>query len=148
MSKLRIAQYGCGKMSRYSMGADFVLCDGSPGVGCPVISSLSGAALAVAVVEATPSGRHDFGRVAELCDHFRIPVAVLINKADLNEDEAERIRALAREKGYALVGELPFSPLVTQAMGLSVTSSPKKVALPLAKALQLCVRPTRKVSSP
>ena len=49
-----------------AIGAELVLCDGSPGVGCPVISSLSGASLAVAVVEPTPSGRHDFGRVSEL----------------------------------------------------------------------------------
>jgi len=133
-----------------NMGADFVLCDGSPGVGCPVISSLSGAALAVAVVEATPSGRHDFGRVAELCDHFRIPVAVLINKADLNEDEAERIRALAREKGYALVGELPFSPLVTQAMvrGRALTEEKSALAESLALAWErvcaLAERPSRR----
>ena len=99
-----------------AMGAELVLCDGSPGVGCPVISSLSGAALAVAVVEPTPSGRHDFGRVAELCAHFRIPVAVLINKADLNAEEAARIHAVAAEGGHHVVGELPFSPLVTQAM--------------------------------
>lgn len=99
-----------------SLGADLVLCDGSPGVGCPVISSLSGAALAVAVVEPTPSGRHDFGRVAELCAHFRIPVAVLINKADLNAQETARIHAMIAEGGHHLLGELPFSPLVTQAM--------------------------------
>lgn len=99
-----------------SIGADIVLCDGSPGVGCPVISSLSGAALAVAVVEPTPSGLHDFGRVAELCAHFRIPVAIFINKADLNAEETARIHAMAAEGGHHVVGELPFSPLVTQAM--------------------------------
>ena len=99
-----------------AMGAELVLCDGSPGVGCPVISSLSGAALAVAVVEPTPSGRHDFGRVAELCAHFRIPVAVLVNKSDLNADETSRIHAMAAESGHHLLGDMPFSPLVTQAM--------------------------------
>ena len=99
-----------------AMGAEIMLSDGSPGVGCPVISSLSGASLAVAVVEPTPSGRHDFERVAELCAHFRIPVAVLINKADLNADETARIRAMAAEGGRHLLGELPFSPLATQAM--------------------------------
>ena len=52
-------------------GADLVLCDGAPGIGCPVISSLSGAHLAVAVTEPTPSGRHDLERVAELCRHFQ-----------------------------------------------------------------------------
>ena len=68
-------------------------------MGCPVISSLAGASLAVAVVEPTPSGRHDFERVATLCRHFRIPVAVVINKADLNPAEAEAIRRFAVEQG-------------------------------------------------
>lgn len=93
-----------------------ILCDGSPGIGCPVISSLSGATLAVAVVEPTPSGRHDFERVADLCGHFRIPVAVIINKADLNDDEARAIEEQAVRRGHALAGRLPFSPLVTEAM--------------------------------
>lgn len=109
-------------------GAQTILCDGSPGVGCPVISSLSGATLAVAVVEPTPSGVHDFERVAALCDHFRIPVALIINKADLNPAETARIRALAEEKGRTVAAELPFSPDVMRAMiagkALTETDSP------------------------
>ena len=109
-------------------GLDLVICDGSPGVGCPVISSLSGANLAVAVVEPTPSGRHDFERVAALCDHFRIPVAVLINKADLNHEEVQAITRLADDRGYTVVGALPFDPAVTGAMirrkALTETDSP------------------------
>lgn len=97
-------------------GLDTILCDGSPGVGCPVISSLSGAHLAVGVVEPTPSGRHDFQRVADLCRHFRIPLAVIINKADLNTAEADAIAADCADKGHLLLGRLPFDPLVTQAM--------------------------------
>lgn len=112
-----------------AIGAELVLCDGSPGVGCPVISSLSGASLAVAVVEPTPSGRHDFGRVAELCAHFRIPVAVLINKADLNVEETARIHSMIEEGGHHLLGELPFSPLVTQAMVRRQTLTEEKSAL-------------------
>lgn len=95
---------------------DTILCDGSPGVGCPVIASLSGASLAVGVVEPTPSGRHDFARVADLCRHFRVPLAVIINKADLNAAEADAIAAMCAENGHTLLGRLPFSPVVTQAM--------------------------------
>lgn len=115
-------------------GLELVLCDGSPGVGCPVISSLSGAHLAVAVVEPTPSGRHDFRRVAELCDHFRIPAAVLLNKADLNPEEAAAITAHCRDRGYAVVGSLPFDPAVTEAMirREALTERPS----PLADALR------------
>lgn len=103
------------KMAR-EQHLDTILCDGSPGVGCPVISSLSGASLAVGVVEPTPSGRHDFARVADLCRHFRVPLAVIINKADINAAEADAIAAMCAENGHALLGRLPFSPVVTQAM--------------------------------
>ena len=95
---------------------DTILCDGSPGVGCPVISSLSGASLAVGVVEPTPSGRHDFLRVADLCRHFRVPVAVIINKADLNPEEADAIARECEQRGDVLLGRLPFDPVVTRAM--------------------------------
>ncbi|MFI3271671.1 MAG: ATP-binding protein [Pseudomonadota bacterium] len=97
-------------------GLDFILCDGSPGIGCPVISSLAGARLAVAVVEPTPSGRHDFTRVADLCDHFRIPVNVVINKATLNEAECASIREFCASRGYDIVAEIPFCHDVYEAM--------------------------------
>lgn len=99
-----------------ALGLETILCDGSPGVGCPVISSLSGASLAVGVVEPTPSGRHDFSRVADLCRHFRIPLAIIINKADLNVNEADAIAAECAEHGHTLLGRLPFDPVVTRAM--------------------------------
>ena len=99
-----------------AQGLDTVLCDGSPGVGCPVISSLSGASLAVGVVEPTPSGRHDFPRVADLCRHFRVPLAVIINKADLNEKEADAMAEECTQRGDTLLGRLPFDPVVTRAM--------------------------------
>lgn len=117
-------------------GRDLILCDGSPGVGCPVISSLSGASLAVTVVEPTPSGRHDFLRVASLCDHFRIPVAALINKADLNEKEASLIEKECEDRGYALLGRLPFDPAVTEAMvhRKALTELPGKLSEILRRA--------------
>jgi MinD superfamily P-loop ATPase len=108
-------------------GLDLVLCDGAPGIGCPVISSLSGTHLAVAVTEPTPSGRHDLERVADLCSHFQIAFAVIINKHDLNMDEAARIEAFCREKGYPLLARLPHDPIVTRAMidGRVVTELPE-----------------------
>jgi len=102
-------------------GKSLIIYDGSPGVGCPVISSLSGVHLAVAVVEPTPSGRHDFERVAKLCDHFRIPVALVLNKADLNDTEAKNIIQYTLEKGYYFAGSIPFSADITKAMVLRKT---------------------------
>ena len=93
-----------------------IIYDGSPGVGCPVISSLSGVHLALLVVEPTPSGRHDFERIAKLCDHFRIPVAVLINKADLNAEEAKKIMEYALQRKYYFAGRLNFSADIIKAM--------------------------------
>ena len=127
-----------------SEGSDLVLCDGSPGVGCPVISSLSGASLAVAVVEPTPSGRHDFDRVADLCRHFRIPVAVIINKADLNPDAADALEADARSAGHLVAGRLPFSPLAVQAMtrGEALTERDSPLADELARIWRRIAGPT------
>jgi MinD superfamily P-loop ATPase len=104
-------------------GLDLVLCDGAPGIGCPVISSLSGTHLAVAVTEPTPSGRHDLERVASLCDHFRVRFTVIINKYDLNREQTGGIESFCRAKGYPVIGRLPHDPIVTEAMlrGLVVT---------------------------
>jgi MinD superfamily P-loop ATPase len=103
--------------------AEVVLCDGAPGIGCPVISSLSGTNVAVGVTEPTPSGRHDLERVAELCKHFRVLFGVIINKFDLNPDETARIEAFCRVEGYPVLARLPHDPIVTRAMvdGLVVT---------------------------
>jgi MinD superfamily P-loop ATPase len=108
-------------------GASLVLCDGAPGIGCPVISSLSGASLAVAVTEPTPSGRHDLERVAGLCQHFRIPLAVIINKYDLNQGETLRIEEFCRAGDFPVAAHLPHDPVVTRAMvqGLVVTEMPE-----------------------
>jgi MinD superfamily P-loop ATPase len=99
-----------------SRRASLVLCDGAPGIGCPVISSLSGVHLAVLVTEPTPSGRHDLERVADLCQHFRVPVAVIINKCDLNQDETYRIEVFCLDRDYPVVAHLPHNPVVTEAM--------------------------------
>lgn len=107
-------------------GRNLVLCDGAPGIGCPVISSLSGTHLAIAVTEPTPSGRHDLERVAELCSHFQVAFAVIINKFDLNRDETACIEAFCKERSYPVIAHLPHDPLITRAMiqGQVVTELP------------------------
>jgi MinD superfamily P-loop ATPase len=110
-----------------AQGLALMLCDGAPGIGCPVISSLSGAGLAVVVTEPTPSGRHDLERVAELCRHFRIPVGVIINKFDLNPENSADIEGYCREQGHVLLGRLPHDEAVVRAMiqGKCVTELPE-----------------------
>ena len=97
-------------------GRDLILCDGAPGIGCPVISSLSGTDLAVAVTEPTPSGRHDLERVANLCAHFGIAMSVIINKAELNAQNCQDIEAFCRARGLTIAARLPFDPVFTEAM--------------------------------
>jgi MinD superfamily P-loop ATPase len=99
-----------------SQGRDLILCDGTPGIGCPVISSLSGVDLAVLVTEPTPSGRHDMERVLELCGHFRVQAAVVINKHDLNEGQSGLIERYCAQMALPLLAKLPHDPVVTQAM--------------------------------
>ena len=96
-------------------GLDLVLIDGSPGIGCPVIASVTGATLVLAVTEPTLSGLHDLERVAELTRHFGIPTLVCINKWDLNPEVCARIEARARERGLELAGRIRYDHAVTEA---------------------------------
>ncbi len=99
-----------------AQGRRIILSDGPPGIGCPVISALSGVDLAVIVTEPTPSGVHDMARITALCDHFGIPVAVIINKYDLNPLMTGRLLSECRQKGYAVVAQLPHDTGFINAM--------------------------------
>lgn len=85
-----------------------LLIDGSPGTGCPVIASITGARYAVVVSEPTVSGLHDCQRILDLTKHFGIRTGVIVNKADLNPGMAERVVALARDAGADVLGDLPY----------------------------------------
>lgn len=98
------------------VGADIILSDGTPGIGCPVISSLSGAGLVCAVIEAGASGIADFKRLAELAGRFRLPMVVIVNKTNLNPEAAEAAARAARDAGAQILGTLPFTPVFTEAM--------------------------------
>ncbi|OGP49099.1 MAG: (4Fe-4S)-binding protein [Deltaproteobacteria bacterium RBG_13_43_22] len=97
-------------------GLPLILVDGPPGIGCPVISSLTGADGVLIVTEPTLSGLHDLNRVLDLAGHFKIPGMVLINKYDLNQEMTDRIETYCQEKGLGLAGRLPYDPVVTEAM--------------------------------
>ena len=96
-------------------GSSHVTIDGSPGTGCPVIASVSGARYAVIVTEPTVSGLHDLLRVLDLTRHFRVPSGVIINKADLNREMAARIEEAARQVGSGLLGTVPYDNAFTEA---------------------------------
>ena len=95
-------------------GAAWLLIDGSPGIGCPVIASLAGADAALIVTEPTLSGKSDLERVARLAAHFRIPVLLCINKWDINEEISSQIEAEAG--GSRVVGRIPYDPAVPRSI--------------------------------
>ncbi len=95
---------------------DFVIIDGPPGIGCPVIASLSGVDMALIVTEPTLSGIHDLERIVGVTHHFGIKGAVCINKYDLNLIITQRIEEYCRNNNIELVGRIPFDISVTEAL--------------------------------
>ena len=98
------------------------------GIGCPVISSLSGVDLALIVTEPTLSGIHDLERVIGVCRHFGALTLVCINKYDLNEENTHLIESHCREMGIEVASKIPFDNAVTEAMvrGLPVVEYTQK----------------------
>jgi MinD superfamily P-loop ATPase len=97
-------------------GNDLIISDGPPGIGCPVISSLSGTSLALLVTEPTLSGMHDLDRVIGVCRYFGIPALVCINKYDLNEENARHIERQSLSQGAEIAGMIPFDNTVTESI--------------------------------
>jgi MinD superfamily P-loop ATPase len=92
-----------------------VIVDGPPGIGCPVIASVTGATLVLAVTEPTVSGEHDLERVLSLTRHFNISTAICVNKWDLNPEMTEQIEDKARRAGVRAVGRIRYDRSVTLA---------------------------------
>jgi MinD superfamily P-loop ATPase len=125
-ARLGIAQENSGKLVALvrqkarelaeKKGAEYIISDGPPGIGCPVISSLSGASLALLVTEPTLSGRHDLERVLGVCRHFGVPAMVCINKYDINEMNADRIEDYCFKQQIEVGARIPFDNVVTEAM--------------------------------
>lgn len=97
-------------------GLEYIITDGPPGIGCPVISSLSGASLALLVTEPTLSGIHDLERILSVCRHFGIPALVCINKYDINEENAHQIESYCYKEGIEVAAKIPFDNVVTEAI--------------------------------
>jgi len=95
---------------------EYIINDGPPGIGCPVISSLSGASLALVVTEPTLSGIQDLERVLGVCHYFGIPVMVCINKYDLNQENSRHIQDYCYNQGIEVAAKIPFDNIVTQAL--------------------------------
>lgn len=112
---------------------DLVLIDGSPGIGCPVIASLTGVDRALVVTEPTITGEHDLERVLDVTRHFGIKSAVCINKYDLNHAASRRIEEICHERAVMVAGRLPYHPSVVEAIALG--RSIVEIGGPVAQAI-------------
>jgi MinD superfamily P-loop ATPase len=104
------------KVLARQMNKSLILVDGSPGVGCPVISSITGTDQVLIITEPTLSGLHDMKRAMQLARGFRIPVAVIINKYDINADVTEQIEDFSDKANAPILGKIPYDPEVIRAM--------------------------------
>ena len=96
--------------------SDLIIIDGPPGIGCPVIASVTGVDAGLVVTEPTLSGIHDLKRALQLLEHFSVMPLVCVNMYDINMDNTEKIVSFCRENKVEVVGNIPFSPKVTEAM--------------------------------
>lgn len=125
-ARLGIAQENSGKLVAAvrqqarqlarSEGKDLIISDGPPGIGCPVISSLSGTTLALLITEPTLSGMHDLERILDVCRHFGVPALVVINKYDLNEENTRQLEINCLRQGVEVAGRIRFDNVVTQSI--------------------------------
>ena len=97
-------------------GLNTIIVDGPPGIGCPVIASITGTSAVLIVTEPTLSGLHDLERVGGLAAHFKIPTLACVNKFDLNEEMSNQIADHCAKNRIELVGRIPYDTAVTHAM--------------------------------
>lgn len=124
-ARLGVAQENSGKLVAMvrkkareiagDLNIDLLLVDGAPGVGCPVISSITGADAVLIVAEPTVSGLHDMERVIDLARYFSIPAYLCINKYDINPEITAQLKKIALERNVELLGAIIFDPIITEA---------------------------------
>lgn len=123
-ARMEIGSDGSGKLitqlrkngEKFNKDEKLTIIDGSPGIGCAVIASITGSDAVLVVTEPTKSGLEDLIRVVALCEHFGVFTMVCINKYDINEEVAEKIENFVNEKGLKLVGKIPYDDTVMKSI--------------------------------
>lgn len=123
-AEMEIGSDGSGKLISYlrkngrqfSAGEKLIISDGSPGIGCSVISSITGSDTILVVTEPTKSGLEDLMRVVALCEHFGVFTMICINKFDINEEMSDKIEEFIKKEGLALVGKIPYDDTVMKSI--------------------------------
>ncbi len=120
-ARLKVGEENSGKLvekvrrKAKELGENIII-DGPPGIGCPVIASLSGVDKALIVTEPTFSGLHDLKRVLKLVEHFKLDAFVCINKYDINPEVAKEIEEYCKAMKIKVIGKIPYDEKVTEAM--------------------------------
>jgi MinD superfamily P-loop ATPase len=109
------------KNMKMASEADFAIIDGSPGIGCPVIASISGVSMVLIVAEPSLSGISDMKRIIETAERFNTKLAVCVNKYDTNIENNERIKRFCQDNNIEFVGEIPFDKNVVEAVNNGLT---------------------------
>ncbi len=104
------------RAARWANICDLLLIDGPPGIGCPLISTVSGVDAVLVVTEPSSSGMSDLSRVVEVCRGFKLRIFVAVNRYDLEDSVFHRIEDFCRSEGLSLVGKIPFDPAVLDAI--------------------------------
>ncbi len=104
------------QLKSVALETEFAIIDGSPGIGCPVIASLTGADLALIVAEPSISGFSDMKRIILTAAKLGVPIAVCVNKSDTNDELTAKIESFCWKEGIFFVGKIPFDPIAIQAV--------------------------------
>ncbi len=104
------------RATKYKNDDDLVILDGSPGIGCAVMASITGCDMALIVTEPTQSGFEDFTRILSVCRYFALTPLVCINKFDINESIAKDIEVFCKNERIELVGKIPFDETINKAI--------------------------------
>jgi MinD superfamily P-loop ATPase len=104
------------RMASAAENAELAVIDGSPGIGCPVIASISGVDMVLIVAEPSLSGISDMERIVKTAETFRTKTAVCVNKADVNPAKTEEIRTFCGENRIPFAGVIPFDPEAVKAV--------------------------------
>lgn len=123
-AEMEIGSDGSGKLvtvlrkngKRFAENEKLTIMDGSPGIGCSVIASITGCDAVLIVTEPTVSGLEDLMRVTALCEHFGLYIMVCINKYDINEEMSEAIQDFIEQRQLKLVGKIPYDDLVNKSI--------------------------------
>ncbi|WP_186430729.1 ATP-binding protein [Clostridium sp. BSD9I1] len=123
-AEMEIGSDGSGKLitnlrkngKKFNDNDKLTIIDGSPGIGCPVIASITGSDAVLVITEPTKSGLEDLMRVVTLCEHFGVFTMVCINKYDINEEVATEIENFVKDKGLKLVGKIPYDDTVMKSI--------------------------------